>query len=95
MPLFAVQYTYSASTSDRRDVVRPEHRGWLADGVESGVLVSVGPYPDGSGALIVGDAADETAMLALLAQDPFARDGLIDAVRCVEWNPIMGLLSDR
>lgn len=95
MPLFAVEYTYSAATSDRRDEVRPDHRGWLAELVAAGAVVSTGPYADGSGALIIADAADEAAVRELFTQDPFARAGLVDAARFTEWTPVMGLLSDR
>ncbi|TQM31593.1 YciI family protein [Nocardia bhagyanarayanae] len=94
MPIFAVHYTYSEATVPGRDTHRPEHRAWLSGLVEAGTLLSSGPYPDGSGALLIFRAGDEAALKDLLAQDPFARESLIDAVRAVEWSPIMGAFAD-
>ncbi|MEV0292789.1 YciI family protein [Nocardia sp. NPDC050710] len=93
MPIFAVHYTYSDATVAGRDTHRPDHRAWLLDLVDAGTLLSSGPYPDGSGALLLFRAEDETALKDLLTQDPFAREGLIDAVRTVEWLPVMGAFA--
>ncbi|MBF6128612.1 YciI family protein [Nocardia brasiliensis] len=93
MPIFAVHYTYSAATVPGRDTHRPEHRGWLADQLAAGALLSSGPYPDGSGALLLFQAADADALHALLEVDPFAREQLIDDVRVVEWLPVLGAFA--
>ncbi|MFI5779809.1 YciI family protein [Nocardia sp. NPDC051570] len=93
MPLFAVHYTYAESQAAGRDEYRPEHRAWLSDLVAQGVVLTSGPYPDGSGALIVFGAEDAAAMDTLLATDPFARHGLIETVRCVEWLPVLGAFA--
>lgn len=94
MPIFAVHYTYSAATVTERDTHRPAHRGWLSDLLADDILLSSGPYPDGSGALLLLRAADETAMKELLTRDPFARRGLIDEIRVVEWQPVLGAFTD-
>lgn len=94
MPIFAVHYTYSAATAPARDEHRPAHRAWLSGLVDRDVVLSTGPYPDGSGALILFRADDAAAMEKLLAEDPFARQGLIDAKRFVEWQPVMGAFAD-
>ena len=53
MSIFAVRYTYD-ERSEVRDAVRPEHRSWLADQAEAGVLLGSGPFTDGApGALLV------------------------------------------
>ncbi|GAA5055779.1 YciI family protein [Nocardia callitridis] len=93
MPTFAVHYTYTAAGAPGRDVHRPEHRAWLADLVEAGALLSVGPYPDGSGALLVFRYDDEQQLANLVAEDPFARENLIEAVRVVEWQPVLGAFA--
>lgn len=94
MPIFAVHYTYSAATVAGRDTHRPAHRGWLSGLLADGILLSSGPYSDGSGALLLLRAADDTAMKELLTRDPFARHELIDEVRVVEWQPVLGALAD-
>ncbi|WP_227980949.1 YciI family protein [Nocardia spumae] len=93
MPIFAVHYTYSDATTAARDEHRPRHREWLSNLLDQGVVLSSGPYADGSGALILFRAEDAAAMDRLLAADPFARHDLIAAKRFVEWTPVMGTFS--
>ena len=58
MTTFAVRYTYD-ERADVRDLVRPEHRAWLAGQAEHGALLGSGPFGDGEpGALLVFRAAD-------------------------------------
>ena len=94
MPIFAVHYTYTEATAAGRDEHRAAHRAWLSDLLDRGTVLSSGPYPDGSGALILFRADDADAMAALLAEDPFARRGLIDATRFVHWKPVMGAFAE-
>ncbi|HLS78783.1 MAG TPA: YciI family protein [Nocardia sp.] len=93
MPIFAVQYRYSEATVAARDTHRPRHRGWLSELVEAGTVLSTGPYTDGSGALLLFRAEDETSLRELLARDPFAQEKLIDAVRVDEWKPVLGAFA--
>ncbi|MFD4401875.1 YciI family protein [Nocardia sp. NPDC058499] len=93
MPIFAVQYTYSEATAAERDRQRPRHRAWLADHLAAETLLSSGPYPDGSGALLLFRAADSKALGQLLAADPFAQESLIDEVRATEWQPVLGAFA--
>ncbi|MEU6561000.1 YciI family protein [Nocardia nova] len=93
MPIFAVHYTYSETTAAARDEHRPRHRAWLSDLVDQGVVLSTGPYADGSGALILFSADDAATMETLLAEDPFAQEGLITDKRFVEWTPVMGVFA--
>ncbi|MFC6012674.1 YciI family protein [Nocardia lasii] len=94
MPIFAVHYTYTDATAADRASNRPEHRAWLNALVEAGTVLSSGPYPDGSGALLIFRADDAATLDALLPQDPFAKLGLIEAVRPVEWLPVMGAFAE-
>ncbi|MBB5911408.1 hypothetical protein BJY24_000275 [Nocardia transvalensis] len=94
MPIFAVHYTYSEAAAAGRDEHRPAHRGWLSELVDRGIVLSTGPYPDGSGALILFRADDEAAMEKLLAEDPFAQQGLIEATRFLRWQPVMGAFAE-
>ncbi|MDG3010915.1 hypothetical protein G4X40_12220 [Rhodococcus sp. D2-41] len=94
MPLFAVDYTYLPDKAEARDRTRPEHRGWLAEQADHGILLTVGPYPDGSGVLLIISADGADAAAAMLARDPFARDGLIGGVRVTEWKPVIGAFAD-
>ncbi|OZC89495.1 hypothetical protein CH282_06000 [Rhodococcus sp. 06-418-1B] len=93
MALFAVHYTYSPSTTDGRDTHRATHRAWLADLLERNVLVSSGPYVDGSGALIIVEGTNTASVATLFEQDPFAVENLVETSTIVEWKPVMGALS--
>ncbi len=94
MALFAVEYAYSDATAADRDVHRPTHRAWLGGLVEKGVVVSSGPYPDGTGALILVRADTLEVVERHLANDPFHKADLIEAVRINEWKPVLGAFVD-
>lgn len=93
MPLFAVEYTYSPTTSADRDTHRPDHRAWLSGLVDQGIVRSSGPYTDGSGALILFELPDRAAIDTRLTDDPFAKAGLIESVRVNEWAPVFGAFA--
>jgi hypothetical protein len=42
------------------------------------------------GALLVLEASDETALSALLAGDPFQREGLVIATDVRQWDVVLG-----
>ncbi|MFC9963529.1 MULTISPECIES: YciI family protein [Nocardia] len=94
MPIFAVHYTYTEATAAERTTNRPEHRGWLNALVDAGTVLTSGPYADGSGALLLFRAEDKSSLEQLLTEDPFAKLGLIEDVRVVEWLPVMGAFSE-
>ncbi|WP_067887550.1 YciI family protein [Nocardia vaccinii] len=94
MAIFAVLYTYAEAQAAGRDEHRPAHRAWLNELVEQGTVLTSGPYPDGSGALILVRTDDLAAAQALFAQDPFAKHGLLQEARIVEWKPTMGAFVD-
>lgn len=94
MPIFAVLYTYAESDAAVRDEHRPAHRAWLKDLVDQGTVLTSGPYPDGSGALILIRAQDQAAAEKLFAHDPFAQHKALHSARIVEWNPTMGAFAE-
>lgn len=90
MSLFAVRYTYDART-DLQGQVRPEHRAYLAARAEAGELLGSGPFADGApGALLVLDVPDRERLDQLLADDPFARAGVIADVDVRAWDVVIG-----
>ncbi|MFB7717070.1 YciI family protein [Nocardia sp. NPDC056100] len=93
MPIFAVHYTYSEATVPGRDEIRPVHREYLAGLAKQGILLARGPYPDGSGALLIFDADSAETVGKLLAEDPFQVSNLVDGTRVVEWLPTDGFPS--
>jgi uncharacterized protein YciI len=90
--IFAVHYQYNADELPVRDEHRPAHRAWLTGGAERGEVLLSGPYPDGSGALILIEADSADAAAAYMANDPFAKAGALAAVQILEYAPVMGAL---
>ncbi|MBT0567887.1 YciI family protein [Williamsia sp. CHRR-6] len=95
MPVFAVEYHYDPDLAGVRDEHRPAHRAWLADLVAAGTVLESGPYPDGSGALLLFTGTDIDDVTTVLANDPFAAAGAIADTRVTEWRPIMGPFTGR
>lgn len=93
MPFFAVTYTYAPAQSEEREANKPAHREWLSEQVEAGSVRTVGPFVDGSGALLLVSADDAGAAGALVAEDPHCLRGLVSDVTVREWLPVYGLLS--
>ncbi|GCE75914.1 YciI family protein [Cellulomonas biazotea] len=90
MPTYAVRYTYDERT-DVRDAVRPEHRDYLRGLADQGLLLGSGPFTDGDpGALLVFRTDDRDALAALLAADPFAREGIVAATDVRGWDVVIG-----
>jgi uncharacterized protein YciI len=94
MPIFAVEYSYTDATIPGRDTHRPTHRSWLLDLVDNGTVLSSGPYPDGSGALLLFRTENVDALRELLSLDPFAVENLIERTAIREWLPVMGAFSE-
>ncbi|MDV8000406.1 YciI family protein [Rhodococcus sp. IEGM 1408] len=93
MPLFAVTYRYEAAQTEEREANKPSHREWLSEQVRAGTIRSVGPFVDGSGALLLVQAADSRAARELVADDPHCLRGLVPEITVREWLPIFGALA--
>ena len=88
MPFFAAILEYGED-AERRQEVRPSHREYQKGLMESGKLLQAGPFGDDSGAIIIYEAADLAEVQALLTNDPFAQNGVIEGATIKEWNIVM------
>lgn len=93
MSVFAVEYVYGPEGAEARDQHRPKHRAWLASLAEDGRCLASGPFEDGTGALLIFKADDESALNQLLTEDPFNTAGGITGLKTTAWNPVIGELS--
>lgn len=84
MPLFVVTLKFT-DDAERRQQIRPTHRAYLKTLVEAGKLEQSGPYADDSGALLIYDAADVAEVQEILANDPYAPNGIVAEVAIHEW----------
>ncbi len=85
---FAAIIEYSQDRA-KVDAVRPVHRQYLAALKERGQLAASGPFTDGSGALIVYEAATEEEAEAILKGDPFHANGIFLSWVLRPWNPVI------
>jgi len=92
MPLFVVTYTHPDEAGWRLHVT--PHVEYLNGLVERGVLRASGPFKDTPhrSAMLLFAAPDRDALMALIAEDPFAIEGLIEDMTVTEWDPIFGAL---
>lgn len=88
MPLFTAILAYG-DDAERRQEIRPTHREYLRELLDRGKLYKSGPFTDDSGALIIYDAEDISEAQTLLANDPFALNGVIVGAEIREWNVVM------
>lgn len=70
--------------------VRPAHRVYLTNLVQSGKLVCAGPFMDDSGGLIVYEAENAEAAEALLKGDPFCTGGVFLRWTLRPWKTVFG-----
>jgi uncharacterized protein YciI len=70
--------------------IRPVHRQYLTQLRERGQLAVAGPFTDGTGALIVYEAATADEAENLLKADPFHQNGIFLKYVLRPWNPVMG-----
>ncbi|MEI7419787.1 MAG: YciI family protein [Actinomycetes bacterium] len=92
MSVFVVTYGYSADEIELNQI-RPTHRVWLKDQLDSGRLLASGPMVDRPSALLVWSAESIEELNALLDQDPFEIAGMIGERTIEQWNPIFGPFS--
>ena len=88
MPLFAVTLKFTDDV-ERRLEVRPTHREYLKELLAQGKLHESGPFTDDSGALLIYDAADVAEVQELLANDPYAPNGIVASASINEWNRVI------
>ena len=67
---------------------RPAHRQYLIQLKEHGQLAATGPFTDGSGALIIYEAADRDEAERLLTGYPFIKNGIFVSYALRPWNPV-------
>jgi len=64
----------------RRPEVRPRHLAHLQPLAEAGRIKLAGPFLDGSGSLIVFEAASLAEAWAIVAADPYVTEGVFNRV---------------
>ena len=84
--IVAAVFRYHADAS-LADTHRPAHRVYLTQLLDSGKLVSAGPFTDGSGALIVYQAEGFAEAEEIIRADPFHSSGVFQSWTLHPWKP--------
>ncbi len=92
MAWFLVEIRY---VREKLEEVRPRHRKFLSDLAEQGVVALGGPLGDGSGGVSLYQAADETALLEIIDQDPYHLEGVVAERTVREFKPVIGAWLPR
>jgi uncharacterized protein YciI len=83
---YVVTYSYVPDMAERRIPIRPEHLEHLNKGAKDGILVLAGALADPiDGGVLIVQAENPGEVLAWVAKDPFAREGLLLGVGVREW----------
>jgi uncharacterized protein YciI len=76
---------WDASGQIREQEAWPEHAAFMDELVDDGFVILGGPVGDGGQTLHVIEAADESAVRARLARDPWASAGLLEIAEIEPW----------
>jgi uncharacterized protein len=93
MSFFIVTMTHPEGDSWNRHLA--DHVTYLQKLVKDGILRASGPLknmPHRSGFLIIF-AASRHEVEAEVSRDPFAREGLIENLTILEWDPLFGIFA--
>jgi uncharacterized protein YciI len=74
--------------ADKVNAIRPVHRQYLLDLKARGKLAATGPFTDGTGALIIYEAASAEEAEQLVKGDPFSKNGIFLKYALRPWNPV-------
>ncbi len=87
MTMWAVQYFYDSSQADEMAQVRPTHRAYLSRLMDEGSMLAFGRFDDDEapGAILLMEADSVKTVNALLAEDPYQRNGLVASFSVRPW----------
>ncbi|NMH95933.1 YciI family protein [Pseudonocardia acidicola] len=89
MSFYAVIWRYTDDTSVI-DGARAGHGAYLKELVGQGKLKEAGPFVDGTGGVLVVEAAGQDELKTLLDGDPYVSEGVVVDQQVVEWKPVIG-----
>ncbi len=78
--LFVIVGHDAPDAKDTRPQPRPAHLRHLEPLAQAGRILVAGPFTDGSGSLIIVDAASREAVWEIVAHDPYVVNGVFNRV---------------
>lgn len=80
-----VSYVKYVSDSARVERVKSAHQSYARTIKANGALVMAGPFADDSGALCIYRAQSKDAAMALVLEDPYHAEGVLETYALSEW----------
>lgn len=93
MAFFTVVWKYT-DDAELIDQVRAAHSAHLKEQVAKGAVRVAGPFEDGTGGILVVEAADQAELKAVLDADPYVSQGVVVDTQSYPFKPVLGALSN-
>jgi len=78
--LFVIIGHDSRQGHEKRPIQRPAHLAHLEAIEREGKLALAGPFGDGSGSLVIVEAASPEEVWGMIARDPYVTNGVFESV---------------
>lgn len=93
MTTYVVTYSHPDEVGWNENV--GPHVDWLVAEIEAGRLRASGPFVEtpARSAMLIVDVDDRAALDAMIATDPFSKEGLIADLTVTEWDPMFGAFA--
>jgi hypothetical protein len=93
--LFVIIGYDAPDAKDKRPQHRPAHLQHLEPLAQAEKIILAGPFTDGSGSLIVIEAASREAAWELVARDPYVTNGIFNRVEVKPFMQVFPRQPDR
>ena len=87
MAYFVLEYAYGDMEARAR--ARPRHLDYMRGLHAQGRVLMAGPIGQGTGAIVVYEAADEAEVHDLVGRDPYSQEGVLVDVSVREWHVVI------
>lgn len=77
---------WTPGKTSREQAYWDDHAAFMDRLFEQGVVIQGGPFADGSGALMIVEAADEREVADIFARDPFVVHDIFTLNRLKQWH---------
>jgi DNA-binding CsgD family transcriptional regulator/uncharacterized protein YciI len=88
--IFVVEMVFRKNAGEFPDDVERRSDAYWERMADRGVLLGGGPWPDGSGRMLLCEAADQTVLFRVLNGDPLTGSHLVSRMQVRRWNPVLG-----
>ncbi|GGO27299.1 hypothetical protein GCM10010116_54730 [Microbispora rosea subsp. aerata] len=88
--IFVVEIVFRKNANQFSDDVERRSDAYWKRMADRGVLLGGGPWRDGTGRMLVCEAADQAELFQVLNGDPLTGSHVVSRMRVRKWNPVLG-----